>query len=108
MVGTSFMDNLKLFPVLLADPIQEYNKNKSSFYIFNSKNNRGYKLEGFAANLCHRFNGVKTLEQIIKEFENEMNLKANYFNEEIEVLITDLHKNSLIEFHNSPQALKES
>jgi hypothetical protein len=101
------MDKLKLYPILLADPIQDYNKNKSYFYIFNSQNNRGYKLDGFAANLCHRFNGIKSLEQVIKEFEIDMDLKSNYFNEEIDVLLTDLQKNSLIEFHNSPQTLKE-
>ena len=102
------MDKLKLFPMLLADPIQDFNKNKSNFYIFNSKNNRGYKLDGFAANLCHRFNGLKALEQIIKEFETEMNLESNYFNEEIDILLTDLKNNSLIEFHDTPQTLKES
>jgi hypothetical protein len=101
------MDKLKIFPILLADPIQDYNKNKSHFYIFNSKNNRGYKLDGFAANLCHRFNGIKSLEQIIKEFEVEMDLQSNYFNEEIDVLLTDLQNNSLLEFHNTPQTLKE-
>jgi hypothetical protein len=102
------MDKLKLFPILLAEPIQGYDKNKSHFYIFNSKNNRGYKLDGFAANLCQRFNGIKSLEEIIKEFEVEMDLQSNYFTEEIDVLLTDLQNNSLLEFHNSPQSLKES
>lgn len=101
------MDKLKLFPMLLAEPIQDFNKSKSQFYIFNSQNNRGYKLDGFAANLCYRFDGKKSLEEIIKELESEMNLQENYFLKEISALLTDLQNNSLVEFHNSPQAIKE-
>lgn len=108
MADTKFMDKLKLYPILLADPIQEYNKSKSVFYLFNTASNRGYKLDGFAANLCHRFNGNKSLEEVIKEFESEMNLQSNYFLEEIDVLLTDLQNNSLIEFRDSPQTSKES
>lgn len=107
MVVIRFMDKLKLFPILLADPIQDYNKNKSHFYIFNSKNNRGFKLDGFAANLCHRFDGKKSLEEIIKDFEVEMNLESDYFSQEIAVLISDLQNNSLVEFHSTPLILKE-
>lgn len=108
MADTSFMDKLLLFPILLADPIQDYDKNKSHYYIFNSQNNRGFKVDGFAANLCQRFNGKKSLELIIKEFETDMNLETNYFNDEIDVLLTDLQNNSLIEFHSSPLTLQES
>lgn len=106
MVVIRVMENLKLYPILLADPIQDYNKNKSHFYIFNSKNNRGFKLDGFAANLCHRFDGKKSLEEIIKDFEKEMNLNSDYFSDEIEVLINDLQNNSLVQFHASPLILK--
>lgn len=100
------MDKLKLYPILLADPIQEYNKSKSTFYIFSSKNNRGYQLDGYAANLCHRFNGLKSLEEIVQEFEKEMDLGTGYFKDEINVLLHDLQSNALIEFHSSPQILK--
>lgn len=101
------MDKLKLYPILLADRIQEYSESKSVFYIFNSKNNRGYKLDGFAANLCNRFNGAKSLEQIIKEFEGEMKLSPNYFDQEISSLLNDLQTNSLIEFRDLPQTSLE-
>jgi hypothetical protein len=101
------MENLKLFPLLLADPILEYDNQRSNFYIFNSANNRGYKLDGYAANLCQRFDGSKSLEEIIREFESEMNLQSNYFNDEITVLINDLKNNSLIEFHQSAQVAKD-
>ena len=98
------MENLKLFPLLLADPILEYDGNRPNFYIFNSANNRGYKLDGYAANLCHRFNGSKSLEEVIREFESEMNIEKNYFNAEISALIADLKNNSLIEFHQTAKA----
>lgn len=101
------MDKSKLYPVLLAEPIQDYDQNKSFLYIFNSRNNRGYKLDGFAANLCYRFDGIKSLEQVIKEFETDMELQSDYFKEEIDVLLADLQNNSLIEFHQAPQILKE-
>lgn len=101
------MDKLNLFPKLLAEPIQDFNKSKSLYYIFNSQNNRGYKLDGFAANLCTRFDGLKSLQQIIKEFESEMNLKENYFQKEIGDLLIDLQNNSLIEFYNSPYVAKD-
>jgi hypothetical protein len=102
------MDKLKLFPKLLADPIQEYNKSKTHLYIFNSKNNRGYKLDGLAANLCFRFDGKKSLEQVIKEFEVEMELQPNSFSSDIESLLVDLQNNSLLEYLELPQLLKES
>ncbi|MGZ3807160.1 MAG: hypothetical protein ACXVCE_03680 [Bacteriovorax sp.] len=102
------MDKLKLFPILMAEPIQEYNKTKSNLYIFNSSSNRGYMLDGFAANLCHRFDGTKSLESIILEFEREMGLKTNFYKEEIDSLLQDLQVNSLIEFLNFPKLSKEN
>ncbi|MDD4973890.1 MAG: PqqD family protein [Bacteriovorax sp.] len=101
------MDQLKLFPVLTAEPIQEYSKNKPNYYIFNSRSNRGYMLDGFAANLCQRFDGAKSLEVIIQEFENEMDLRKDSYKKEIDTLLQDLHDNSLIEFLNSPKPTKE-
>lgn len=97
------MDKLKLFPLLIADPIQDYNKNKSSFYIFNSRSNRGYSIDGLAANLCQRFDGTKNLESIISEFEKEMAIEKNYYQNEIESLLQDLQNNSLIEFLDLPK-----
>jgi len=101
------MDKLKLFPLLTADPIQDYNKNKSNFYIFSSRNNRGYSLDGIAANLCHRFDGSKNLETIIREVELENSLQENFYQSEIESLIQDLQNNSLIEFLESPKTKAE-
>jgi hypothetical protein len=97
------MDKLKLFPLLTAEPIQEYNKNKSSFYVFNKLNNRGYALDGFAANLCQRFDGTKSLELIITDFEKELEIEKNYYQNEIETLLQDLQLNSLVEFLELPK-----
>lgn len=102
------MDNLKLFPLLTAEAIQEYNKTKNNLYLYSSRNNRGYSLDGFAANLCHRFDGTRTLEVIIHDFEEELALEKNYYQEEINTLLQDLQNNSLIEFLDQPKTSKTS
>ncbi len=101
------MNKLKLFPLLTADPIQDYNKNKSQLYIFSSRTNRGYSLDGIAANICHRFDGTKNLETVIREVERENSLEENYYQKEIEALLLDLQNNSLIEFLELPRTKGE-
>jgi len=102
------LDKLKLFPILTAEPIQEYNNSKSNLYIYSRNNNRGYSLDGFAANLCHRFDGTKNLESIIRDFEAELQIEKNYYQEEIETLLHDLQNNSLIDFLEQPKTLSKA
>lgn len=97
------MEHLKQYPLLTAEPIQEYNKSKSNLYLYSSRNNRGYSLDGLAANLCHRFDGTKNLETIIRDFEKEMEIEANFYQEEIASLILDLQNNSLVDFLDHPK-----
>lgn len=102
------MDKLKLFPLLTAEPIQEYNKSKTHLYLYSSRNNRGYSLDGFAANLCHRFDGTKNLETIIQDFETDMSLEKNYYQDEIVSLLLDLQNNSLVDFLEQPKSSKSA
>lgn len=83
-----------------------HNKNdEEKFYLFNTSTNMGYSIDGLAAQLCRKFNGDKTLTNILAEFEIELGLEKDEYKDEINTLLEDLEKNKLIAFHEKSQAL---
>lgn len=96
------MNNAKLYPKITAQVFNSPN-NKDEYFLFNTATNRGFAVDGYAAILCKKFNGEKTLEEIVKNFESEQKLESGEFSEEISTLLSDLEKNRLITFHNEAQ-----
>ena len=86
------MKHGQLYPKISAQILNSPN-NKDEYFLFNPSTNKGFSVDGLAADLCKKFNGEMTLDQTIKTFEVEQQLKAGEFNSEIDNLIQDLEKN---------------
>lgn len=96
------MKQAQLFPKISAQVLNSPN-NKDEYFLFNASTNKGFSIDGLAADLCKKFNGEMTLEQTIKTFEIEQQLKMGEFESEIDSLIQDLEKNCLLVFLEEAQ-----
>lgn len=98
------MEILDLYPEIFAEPLAGGRKeNLQTYYLFNSKINRGYVVDGLAALFCRKIDGKKTLRNLIEEFENEYELEKGKFHKEINDLIHDLEKNHLLNLLKTPK-----
>ncbi|MBC7428446.1 MAG: hypothetical protein H7336_07540 [Bacteriovorax sp.] len=97
------MKKSHLFPKISA---QIFNSPSTidEFYLFNTSSNKGFAIDGFAADLCKKFIGEATLAETVRSLEIESKLKEGEYEEEIDNLILELERNSLIEFFEEAQA----
>lgn len=100
------MKQHELFPKISAQIFKSPN-NPEEFFLFNTSTNKGFAIDGFAAILCKKFTGDRTLKEVITEFETEQKLDKNEYQTEISDLLAELEKNRLLVFHNSAQELEE-
>lgn len=95
-----------LFPKISAQIFKSPN-NTEEFFLFNTTTNKGFAIDGFAAVLCKKLTGDRTLNEVIAEFEIEQKLAKDEYKTEISDLLTELEKNRLLVFHNTAQELEE-
>ena len=100
------MKQHELFPKISAQIFKSPN-NQEEFFLFNTSTNKGFAIDGFAAVLCKKFTGDRTLSEVIAEFEAEQKLEKNEYETEITELLAELEKNRLLVFHNTAQELEE-
>lgn len=98
------MEHLNKFPKLTSVVLnREFNNNDPyTDYLFNPSTNKGYSVNGLAALFCRELDGSKPLSEVIANFESHYDLKPGKFDNEISILLSDLEKNQLIEFLQSP------
>ncbi len=90
------MDISSNYILLKAELLSTDNKNPNEVFLFNSSTNRGFLVEGIAAQLCKKMDGKKTFDELIKEFESEHNTSVKKFEKDIEKFVSDLIQNDLI------------
>jgi hypothetical protein len=97
------MERSQSYPILTSVKLNKSNSETFTDFLFNPNTNKGFSVEGLAALFCRNLDGKKSLERLIIDFENEHSLESGKFKNEIYSLITDLEKNNLIEFLESPK-----
>lgn len=104
LAGIKMEANTSKFPKLTSVVLnREFNNNDPyTDYLFNPSTNKGYSVNGLAAMFCRELDGTKTLSEIIANFEAHYGLAPGKFTKEIEILLSDLENNQLIEFLQSP------
>lgn len=98
------MLHLNHFPKLTSVILNREFNNSDPYtdYLFNPSTNKGYSINGLAALFCRELKGNKSLAEIITNFESQYDLVPGKFNNDIQILLSDLEKNQLIEFLQSP------
>ena len=88
-------------PFLMATKLNNEVDSKGRLYLFNSQTNSGFELEGLASIFVSKFDGVKSVQKITSELEEEFELEKGKFEKDIEGLINELKSNGLINFASS-------
>ena len=99
------MNQFELFPKISAQ-IFKSSDTSEEFFLFNTTTNKGFAIDGLAAALCKKLIGVRTLSEVVKEFETEQNLKKDEYKTEINNLLIDLEKNRLLIFYSTSQEIE--
>lgn len=97
------MKYANFYPKLEAQ-IFPSNTSREELFLFNSSTNRGFSLDGVAADICKKFTGDKKLSDIVSEVESERKLVSGLFNKEIDDLLNELENFKLVSFHEDPQS----
>lgn len=98
------MDKMRSYPAITAEILnQNSTEETAEFFLFNSKSNKGFSVQGLAALLCKNFDGKHTLADLISNLEKDYAIEPNTFNKEINNLIHDLESNGLVEFTDAPK-----
>lgn len=92
------MNYLNQYPVVIAEFLSKSDRPDGKVYLFNKCTNKGFQLDNLAALLVQKFNGKRSLRELISELEFEVQADQGMYDNEIESLIEDLLKNELIEF----------
>ncbi len=80
------------------------NTSREELFLFNSNTNRGFSLDGVAADICKKFTGDRKLSEIVTEVEMERKIESGLFNKEIDDLLNELENFKLVSFHENPQS----
>jgi len=95
------MYNKDKYPVLIAGKLDKKSINSSHIFLFNSKTNRGYQVEGLAALFIYQFDGQRSVATLLDELEQKYNIEKGKFDSEVDAVIEDLLKFELIELRDN-------
>lgn len=98
------MSKMGTYPLIKAEILgKNKTEDQASFFLFNSETNRGYSVDGLAALLCKRFDGTKTLQELVAELEADYELEPHKFDKDVSMLIQDLENNGLVTLSLTPK-----
>jgi hypothetical protein len=88
-------------PFLTADIIKT-SPDKREIHIYSHESDTGFEVEGYAAILCSRFIGDKSMEQLIGDMVAEFQLPENEFSADAISFASELESLNLIRWLDYP------